>query len=242
MNVFLDTFTTTNPGKTVDVRLRLLDPLDSTLTPIRSFSNRINYDASLFDFVGVRKGDILSSPDWKLTTTPGAGFINLSLNCTTERFGSKGTIVFLTFKAHDNAIPGDYTNLIQSNTNFPYPDEPTAFTNQGKILITDICTPVHLSSGVAPILNSIEQNTPNPSTTKTTIHFGICDNGSGLPQAVKIALFDQLGRFITYLVNEEKTPGYYQAEVNASQLPSGLYYYGFETAGYSERRTMIISR
>lgn len=238
----LDSASYTNPGKNVTVRLRMLDPLDSALIPIRSVSDRISYDASLFDLISVQKGALVSASDWKLAQTSNPGYIDFSLNATTERLGPIGTLLSLTFKAHDNSQPGQYTTLTQSNTNFPYPDEPTAITNQGTIIITDICTPVHLTSNSTPTANSIEQSNPNPCVSQTTIRFGVLGKENVNLVPVKISLFDAMGRLVTNLVDESKMPGYYEIQLNATQLPNGLYFYTLESGSSLIQRSLIISK
>ncbi len=238
----LDSVSYTNPGKNVTVRLRMIDALDSALIPIRSLSDRISYDPSLFDLISVQKGALVSASDWKLTQTSSPGYIDFSLNATTERLGPIGTLLSLTFKAHDDSKPGQYTTLTQSNTNFPYPDEPTAITNQGTIVITDVCTPVHLTSNSTPTATSIEQSNPNPCITQTTIRFGVVANEDMNVVPIKISLFDAMGRLVTTLVDETKSPGYYEIQFNAAALPNGLYFYTLQSDSSVVQRSLMISK
>jgi predicted nucleotidyltransferase len=41
----------------------------------------------------------------------------------------------------------------------------------------------------------------------------------------KLTIFDVLGKEIAILVNEQLNPGTYEVEWDASNLPSGVYYY-----------------
>jgi hypothetical protein len=57
---------------------------------------------------------------------------------------------------------------------------------------------------------------------------------------VKIVVFDMLGREVEALVNEKLSPGSYSIDWNASQYPSGVYFYRLTTEGFSETKKMIL--
>jgi hypothetical protein len=42
---------------------------------------------------------------------------------------------------------------------------------------------------------------------------------------VKLSIFDQLGREVQTLINQMQTAGNYSAVFNATNLPSGVYFY-----------------
>jgi hypothetical protein len=51
-----------------------------------------------------------------------------------------------------------------------------------------------------------------------------------------------LGREVATLVNEEKQPGTYEVEFNASGLTSGIYFYRLATGSFIETKKMILLR
>ena len=53
-------------------------------------------------------------------------------------------------------------------------------------------------------------------------------------------IFDILGREITALVNEELKPGIYEVEWDASNYPSGVYYYTLLAGDFKETRKMVL--
>ena len=79
------------------------------------------------------------------------------------------------------------------------------------------------------------QNYPNPFNATTNIQYGI-PNASG----VRIKVYDILGKEITTLVDEEKQAGVHTAVFDASQLPSGIYYYRFTAGEFSETRRLLL--
>ena len=84
---------------------------------------------------------------------------------------------------------------------------------------------------------SLGQNFPNPFNSTTTIRYTIPEYSS-----VQLKVYDFLGREVASLVNEEKSPGSYEVEFYASQLPRGLYFYKIQAGTYTETRKMTLSR
>jgi hypothetical protein len=55
-----------------------------------------------------------------------------------------------------------------------------------------------------------------------------------------LKVYDILGKEISTLVNEKLQPGTYEVTFNASQYPSGVYFYRLITDGYNETKRMIL--
>jgi len=51
-----------------------------------------------------------------------------------------------------------------------------------------------------------------------------------------------LGKEIANLVNETKEAGSYSVEFNASNLPSGVYFYKITAGNFSEIKKMILTK
>jgi photosystem II stability/assembly factor-like uncharacterized protein len=83
----------------------------------------------------------------------------------------------------------------------------------------------------------LEQNYPNPFNPTTTIGFGIPEKVN-----VKLSVLNILGEEIKILLNEEKEAGYHSIDFNASDLPSGVYFYKLVTGSYSSTKKMILLR
>ena len=69
-------------------------------------------------------------------------------------------------------------------------------------------------------------NYPNPVSVTTRIQYEIPFNGR-----VAIKLYDELGREVSTLVDEQKQAGYHFTQYNASALQKGIYYYKVVLAG-----------
>ncbi|GAB6283660.1 MAG: hypothetical protein STSR0008_24470 [Ignavibacterium sp.] len=86
-------------------------------------------------------------------------------------------------------------------------------------------------------LNSFEllQNYPNPFNTSTLISYQLPVNS-----LVTLKVYDILGREVAKLVNEEKPVGVYEVEFNATNLPSGVYFYKLQAGSFSETKKLIL--
>jgi photosystem II stability/assembly factor-like uncharacterized protein len=79
---------------------------------------------------------------------------------------------------------------------------------------------VNGSSNEIPIEHALYQNYPNPFNPVTDIGFRIAHFG-----LVKLEVYNALGQQITELVNSTMQPGNYKSEWDASNYPSGIYFY-----------------
>jgi len=94
---------------------------------------------------------------------------------------------------------------------------------------------VELENDHLPSNFTLSQNYPNPFNPVTKIKYSIPKTSF-----VNITVYDVLGREIKTLVNEEKTPGNYEVEFNASGLPSGVYFYRILAGSFSETKKLIL--
>ena len=81
------------------------------------------------------------------------------------------------------------------------------------------------------------QNYPNPFNPETRIHFE-------LPQdnAVRLVVYDLLGRQVMTLVNEFKKAGRYDVVLDAATLASGVYFYRLQTGAFNDVKKLLVLR
>ena len=87
----------------------------------------------------------------------------------------------------------------------------------------------------SPTIFSLEQNYPNPFNPTTTIKYSIKEDG-----LVMLKVYDILGNEVAILVNEGKPAGNYKVEFNASNLPSGIYFYYITAAKFTDTKKLIL--
>ena len=86
-----------------------------------------------------------------------------------------------------------------------------------------------------PTSFALYQNYPNPFNPSTLISYDIPRSSY-----VTLKIYDVLGRRVADLVNGERKPGRYQALFNASDLPSGVYFYRFEAGAYHDTKKLLL--
>lgn len=81
----------------------------------------------------------------------------------------------------------------------------------------------------------LSQNFPNPFNPNTNITYQLPQSGF-----VTLKVYDMLGKEVAVLVNEQKNPGYYNVNFDASGLSSGIYFYRLETNGFIDGKKLIL--
>ena len=101
----------------------------------------------------------------------------------------------------------------------------------------DVATPVgeRPTEELIPREYSLSQNYPNPFNPSTTIQYSLKEPGE-----TTLAVFDITGREVTRLVNSRQEAGAYTVNFNATNLPSGMYFYRLQSGNYSQAAKMIL--
>ncbi len=105
-------------------------------------------------------------------------------------------------------------------------------------------TGISVNSEIIPSYYSLKQNYPNPFNPSTKINFSVpLFSHGGVPRmdrVVSLKIYDILGKEIAVLINKELKPGSYEATWNASNYPSGVYFYKLESAQFSDVKKMLL--
>ncbi len=91
------------------------------------------------------------------------------------------------------------------------------------------------NTSLLPKAISLFQNYPNPLNPTTIIEYT-------LPQRsdVQITIYDLLGRKVTTLVSEAQEAGLKSVQWDASNVPSGMYFYQIRAGEYVQTRKMVV--
>lgn len=134
----------------------------------------------------------------------------------------------------DKAIPASEVNTYLSPLT-DWPGKNTAFE------ISTIATGVEKDrSENLPEKFVLYQNYPNPFNPSTTIKYSIPHVGTGHAPSVRLIVYDILGREVATLVNEKQKPGNYEIVFDASNLPSGIYFYSMHAGEFNSVKKMIL--
>lgn len=220
----------------------------------------VTFDSIYYGFGGMggnsvfatKNGNIfVASPDFYMGILRS---INLGLNWSQVLFDKYVLSVF----ADDVGLVITGSDTIYISTNFGdswnsylYPDNKYNYitdikkdsdnyyfgTVKSGLYEVDIITSLGDEINILYKSHQLQQNYPNPFNPKTKIKFSI-------PKAelVQIKVYDILGKEIQTLLNEYKTTGSYEIEFDASNLPSGVYFYRMISGSYSGTKKMILLR
>ncbi|MCX6169637.1 MAG: T9SS type A sorting domain-containing protein [Ignavibacteriales bacterium] len=110
-------------------------------------------------------------------------------------------------------------------------------SNNWGLAVTGTATGVEENISTLPTKFNLSQNYPNPFNPSTVIKYQV-------PQGsfVNISVYDILGNKISTLVNQDKAAGTYETRFDASNLPSGIYFYTIQTGSFSQTKKMMLMK
>ena len=162
------------------------------------------------------------------TFQPRAAFnVGIGPNTTiTSDFDGDGDLDLAVANFDNNGLPGNGVSILMNNT-------PVVSVQQ-------------ITANLIPSF-SLESNYPNPFNPITTIQFTISvkgGSGSGGHRSLftTLQIYDLLGREVATLVNEELRPGSYEVAWDASEFPSGTYFYRLQAGGFVEAKKLTLVR
>ena len=91
------------------------------------------------------------------------------------------------------------------------------------------------SNDLIPTEFKIFLSFPNPFNPSTKIKYALPTNAF-----VNLTVYDVLGKTVTTLVNEQKPAGNYEIIFDASEIPSGVYFYRQATNDFISTKKMIL--
>lgn len=89
--------------------------------------------------------------------------------------------------------------------------------------------------GAMPQSFILKQNYPNPFNPTTNIEFSLSRSA-----LVSLKVYDVLGKEIATLVHEQQSAGNYKVAFDASNLPSGTYFYTLNAGDFSQTRKLMV--
>ncbi len=187
-----------------------------------------------------------SGNNWNVETIPGSGNV---ISVTGSAHSSFNWVIRADKKIYLNPHNSNNWELDYTapNGNYTYVSiERNGYFSGAVFALRDnggISRTYFLSLGINTISTNIpqtfnlEQNYPNPFNPVTKIRFEIPAAGY-----VNLSIFDVMGQKIETLVNGKMIPGVFEAEFNASDMPSGVYYYQIKAGNFSQTKKMILVR
>ncbi|GEM_PF-1366378 len=107
--------------------------------------------------------------------------------------------------------------------------------SQVNFFIDDLKTGTGIETNVTPETVALYQNYPNPFNPSTTIHYSVPRR-----QHVTLRVYSALGEEVAVLVSQDVDPGFHVVEFDASDLPSGIYFYQLQSDGALLSKRMML--
>ena len=95
---------------------------------------------------------------------------------------------------------------------------------------------INVESGL-PVEFTLSQNYPNPFNPSTIIEFALPYDGF-----VDLKVYNLMGESIEVLVQEQKNAGGYKVTFDASDLPSGVYFYTLRSGDFVITKKMLLTK
>jgi len=132
-----------------------------------------------------------------------------------------------------NAFYGDYS--VKVDFDGEEAEALVDFTQKGDDIILHLNT--EYTTRQTPDFYRLAQNYPNPFNGATTIEYEL-----PFRDQAKVELFDVTGRRVLLLVDARQPAGKHILQVDAQELPSGLYYYRLQSGKFRQTKKMLLIR
>jgi len=146
---------------------------------------------------------------------------------------------------YDRMTDEEWTDLVK-NDNVPLrsdwvnmflADQNGQEFHKGRELPGIIYTEINDTENPLPVDFELAQNVPNPFNPQTVISYTLPKS-----ENVSLTVYDILGRKIQVLVNSLQPAGQYSVQWNASNFPSGVYFYRLQTESFDLVRKMMLMK
>lgn len=172
-------------------------------------------------------------------------FVNENTGFAAGKFLYGYSAITQIFKTTNGGLNWYITNFSGSNAlnSVFFSNETTGYiAGEGGLILktTDgggVISSVSYNSAYIPNHFYLHQNYPNPFNPNTKIKFLI-------PKLtfVRLTIYDITGRKVDGLISDFKNAGEYEILWNASNFPSGIYFYKLETSEFSQTKKLLLLR
>lgn len=176
---------------------------------------------------GIVTAEVLSNFQVRVTLT------GTTANVGGELVNSNGVVVAVNNSTSNNPFiltapsPGTYT----VNAGYKNPSRDWGSTS-AVINVTGVDEKL---IGLNPSEFKLYANFPNPFNPSTKIRYAISETAF-----TTLRIYSLIGQEISILINEEKSPGIYEIDFNASELTSGTYLCELRTGNFVQTKKMIL--
>jgi hypothetical protein len=244
-----------------------IEVTETVSSDVGSYRINVVYNPAILQFISATNENTQTQYGWNGPGTtefeigPNEKLIRVEDFTTGSPLASKtkGVLVYLLF---EGVYGGDEQTKLgygQSDLRLGEKDSwITDFSYEGKQYLTSMNSDFDYEAGdvqlqqvdgqavvsgdcIVPLNSSLKfqlaQNQPNPFNPTTVIEYTV-----GFDTHVKLEVFDAVGRHVKTLVDQHQKAGEYRQMFDATNLPSGTYYYKLETPRFTDMKRMVLTR
>jgi len=104
-------------------------------------------------------------------------------------------------------------------------------------IVSSLATSVEPSPDTPAFVNALRASEPNPAVAEAKLRFSLARGGK-----TTLRIFDVSGRLVRTVTDRDYPPGEYEARVNLSKSPAGVYFYQLEAPGFRATRRLVSLR
>jgi hypothetical protein len=208
-----------------------------------TYTFKTNQSSSLWD------GNNQCKPAFFQVANVGLYYNALDSMITAARLIQQGAYTNASWSAFQSALTAAITARDQNYTVNQAVDAAlnTAKNNLSSAIngLTTIVSGVGSHESDVPATFALFQNHPNPFNPTTTIRYqlpALSTVGESAISAVKLEVFDALGRVVATIVNGEQSAGLHVVTWNARNLPSGIYVCRIVAGNFVASRKMLLTK
>lgn len=216
------------------VRIPLLLDNDVTKADVTSFTASARFNSSLLIPERIVTGELLPA-DWTLADQQLLpGYIEFSVRGRTI-LGGPGTLAYLEARV---MLGDSVATFMDAGDTLAFHGRGarTAFA-RGLFSLEGYCDEGNPRLVQVNGMFGLKSVMPNPVHHAAAIAFETVEHGD-----VQILLFDGLGRQTSVLLNEPLAPGSHLLQLDASELPAGIYHLELRTPTQQERTMIVVAR
>jgi hypothetical protein len=147
----------------------------------------------------------------------------LAEDCSTELFSNDDYCGAVSQMDLDCLEPGEYYIVVEGYSS-------SCGEYNLDIMLGDDCL-----TEVEPTRYALRSNYPNPFNPSTTIEFTLAE-----PSIATLNVYSVTGELISTLVDGNLPAGHQSVTFNASNLPSGVYFYTLKAGSFSDTKKMVL--
>lgn len=104
-------------------------------------------------------------------------------------------------------------------------------------IISSLAVSVEPSPKGRVFVNALGASEPNPASREARLRFSLARKGTAT-----LRFFDVTGRLVHTATNRGYGAGEYEARIQVSKWPAGVYFYRLEAPGFTETKRLVVLR